>query len=223
MLHPFPPFAFPPQTHFGKVLPKNKIYQRAAPTKSVRQRFVDQIEQIVWLHKLAPETIKLPATPVVAEIQVFAVALKEVEVHDEVLRTLDRAIQSPILFELQSPLGLKIVAAYKRPGLSSTAQPVVSAYFATDWIPPDTPRRPLPMALDLEGLYAQLLAPLMPHPVWPGESLPQHVARMETIQSKERALAQLESRLRREKQFNRKVELHAQIRDQKQELEGLIR
>ena len=39
----------------------------------MKDLFVAQVEQIVWQYKLAPETINLPATPGVPEIQVFGI------------------------------------------------------------------------------------------------------------------------------------------------------
>jgi hypothetical protein len=60
--------------------------------------FVEQVEQIVWQYKLAPETINLPAKPGVPEIQVFAIQLKTPELHRDVLRCIDGAVQFPIIF-----------------------------------------------------------------------------------------------------------------------------
>lgn len=48
------------------------------------------------------------------------------------------------------------------------------------------------------------------------------VERMEIIRSRQRELEKCEARLRKEKQFNRKVAINAELRDLKQELEGLI-
>jgi Domain of unknown function (DUF4391) len=47
----------------------------------VKKLFVQQVEQIVWQFKLAPETINLPARPAVPEIQVFAIQLKTPELN----------------------------------------------------------------------------------------------------------------------------------------------
>ena len=46
---------------------------------------------------------------------------------------------------------------------------------------------------------------------------------MERICLKQRELERCEARLRKEKQFNRKVAINAELRDLKQELENLTR
>ena len=73
------------------------------------------MEKITWSYKLAPETINLPATKSVTEIQVFQIKLKEVKVSDEVLRAVDLAIPFPIIFELLSYELIQVAAAHKRP------------------------------------------------------------------------------------------------------------
>jgi hypothetical protein len=52
-------FAYPKQAEFGRPLPKNKIYERSGANTRLKDLFVEQVEQIVWRYKLAPETINL--------------------------------------------------------------------------------------------------------------------------------------------------------------------
>jgi hypothetical protein len=77
------------------------------------------------------------------------------------------------------------------------------------------------MVFDLEALYSHLLQPLMPYPARPGEDLQAQVARMERIRLKQRELERCETRLYKEKQFNRKVAINAELRALKQELQSL--
>jgi hypothetical protein len=214
-------FDYPKKAAFGRVLPKNKIYEHGSPSAAVRQLFVRQVEQIIWQYKLAPETINLKASKAVPEIQIFSITLKGDELKPEVLHCIDRAIPFPIVFELRFDGKVKPVAGYKRPNEADASKWVISEYFDCDWVPGDTPRKPLPMVFDLEALYGQLLLPLMPYPARPGEDLQVRVERMERIRLKHRELERCEARLRKEKQFNRKVAINAELRDLKQELENL--
>ena len=214
-------FDYPKNAAFGRVLPKNKIYEHGSVSSTVRQLFVRQVEQIVWQHKLAPETVNLKASKAVPEIQIFSIALKGDELKPEVLRCIDLAIPFPIIFELRFDEKVKPVAAYKRPSEADASRWVISEYFDGDWAATDTPRKPLPMVFDLEALYGHLMMPLMPYPARPGEGLQTRVERMERICLKQRELERCEVRLRKEKQFNRKVAINAELRDLKQELENL--
>ena len=78
--------SWPPQAAFGRVVPKSKIYEHAGANTRVKDLFVQQVEQITWLYKLAPGTINLPNRPGVQEIQVFGIQLKSDSLDDGVLR-----------------------------------------------------------------------------------------------------------------------------------------
>ena len=214
---------YPKQAAVGRVLPKNKIYEYSGANTRLQRLFVEQVGQIVWQYKLAPETINLPARPSVAEIQIFGIQLKSTELHEDVLRCIDGAIPFPIIFELSFDDRTQVIAAYKRPNELDTSRWVLSDYFATAWLPSDCERAAMPLALDLGGLYEQALHRLIPTPARPQESLADLVTRVELVAAKRRELEKAASRLAKEKQFNRKVGINAQLRRLKNELEELTR
>lgn len=214
-------FNFPPQAKVGRVLPKSKIYQHGRVSAALRERFVRQVEQITWQYKLAPETINLPARSGVAEIEIFDIALKTDALDEDVLRAIDRAIPLPIVFQLHHGQRTRMVAAYKRPSAAEAGKWVIDSYFAGTWQPAAAGRQPLPIALDLHSLYEQLLRSLLPQAARPGESLPEHVERLTRLRSRQNEYSKMEARLHKEKQFNRKVALNAQLRDLKAEIDQL--
>ena len=93
-------FDYPPQAQFQRTLPKSKIYEFAKPRRAIRDRFVSQVAEIIWQYKLSPETTNLAAAHGIHEIQIFQITLKTGDLHDDVLRTIDQAIPSPIIFNL---------------------------------------------------------------------------------------------------------------------------
>ena len=218
-LSPF--ISYPKQAAFGRVLPKNKVYEHSGATSAIREMFVRQVEQIVWKFKLAPETINLASKPGVPELQVFAIQLKAPALNHEVLRCIDGAVQFPIIFELTFEGKTQVVAAFKRPSESDSNRWVVSDYFSTEWMPNDGARVAMPVALDLEVLYEQLLQRLIPLPIRQNETLAELVSRVEHLRLKENEVQKIISKLAKEKQFNRKVEINAQLRAIRQELENL--
>ena len=212
---------YPKQAVFGRTLPKNKIYEHSGATTRLKDLFVEQVEQIVWQYKLAPETINLPARPGVPELQIFSIQLKTSELNLDVVRCIDGAVQFPIIFELSFDGRTKVIAAYKRPNESDASRWVMSDYFTTGWLPSDCERAAMPLALDLGGLYEQTLHRLIPTPARPRESLADLVVRVELVEAKQREVEKAASRLAKEKQFNRKVEINAHLRQLKKELEEL--
>lgn len=218
-------FDYPKSAAFGRVVPKSKIYEHAGANAALMDLFVREVDQIVWRFKLAPETINLSATGPVPETQVIGVSLKKGKLEEAVLRAIDKAIPFPLIFELTWRGKRRATAAYKRPSDADSTKWVISEYFATDWMPEDAPRTPLPVALDLGSLYEQMLTALMPTvPGAPGqndENIQARVDRMESIRAKEREVEQIKARLHREKQYNKRVAINSNLRTANQELAQL--
>lgn len=214
-------FDYPKAASFGRVLPKTKVYEHAKAGARLRQLFVDQVDQIVWQYKLAPETINLNATKSVSEIQVFLIRLREADLDEDVLRAIDKAIAFPIIFELTHAGRRKAIASYKRPSEADSTKWVVSEYFGTDWEVEDNLRQPLPSALNLGALYDKLLGALIPAASGTEKSIAKRVERMEAIRAKQREAERIKACLAREKQFNKRVAINAELRDVTRELKRL--
>ena len=215
--------SYPPQAAFGRTLPKSKLYEHSSAGARLKTLFVQHVEQIVWQFKLAPETINLPARPAVPEIQVFGIQLKNPELSFDVLRAIDQAVQFPIVFELAHAGRTQVVACHKRPNESDASQWVLSDYFASGWLAGDAQRSVMPVALHLGSLYEQLLRALMPLPARSHETLAEQIARLGAVAAKQRETAKTVARLDKERQFNRKVAINADLRRLQSELEALRR
>ena len=214
-------FVYPEKAPFNKLLPKIKIYANAKPSKKVKAMFVSQVKEIVWKYKLAQDTVNLPPRDGFREIQIFEIALKGPELGSEVLRVIDKAIPYPIFYQLRYKDRVKRVAAYKRPAADSSDKWVTADYFETDWQENSGQAKPLPITLDLKGLYEQMLLHYIEQPIRPVETLGSLVERVGSIRKIRRELKTLEARMKREKQFNRRVDLNVQLRALQEQLKKL--
>jgi len=214
-------FIYPAKAEFNRVLPKVKIYTNAKPSKSVKAKFVSQISEIVWKYKLSPETTNLATRDGFTEIQVFEITLKEPELDSDVLVAIDKAIPYPILYRLLYEGRIKRVAAYKRPAADSSGKWMTETYFETDWTDDVVPVKPLPVALDMKTLYEQMLFAYIDLAPLDGENLDVLMERVRMIRKCQRDLRVLETKMKSEKQFNRKVEFNAQVREIQERLRSL--
>lgn len=205
-------FEYPKSAYYGRSLPKSKIYEKASPSAAVKESFIRKVEKIIWAYKLAPETINLNASEAVPEIEIFHIHLKDREYKTDFLSCIDKAIPLPIIFELFFEKKFKLVAAHKRVSEADSRKRVLSGYFETDWLPVNTNRQPLPLLFNLEELYEKLISGLVAVESAPEESLESRIIRHELIQAKQKEIAKLEAKLQKEKQFNRKVAINAEIR-----------
>lgn len=118
---------------------------------------------------------------------------------------------------------------------------MVGDYFTGDWLPEAAPRVALPVALNMGALYERLLEPLVAGqtarlipgmgeapqapftPARPEDvvSLAARIAQAEAIKAQTREVERIKARLGREKQFNKRVVINAELRAAKKELERL--
>lgn len=208
-----PLYEYPSKTLLGRVVAKQRILAHVRATATLRERLRDDVAQITWHAKLAHNTLNLPGTDDVPELQVFVITLKGEDLHRDVLRAIDRAIPFPILFEIHGTRGIRVTAAYKRPSQADPSKWVLDDHYASsDWLPAESPRQPLPTAIDLKQLYQQLLRSMLPALPRQGETLPDQLERLKAVESLKKDADKLEKRLRNTKQFNRKVEINAELR-----------
>jgi len=217
-------YAYPKQAHFGKVIAKSKFYEHGSISTTIKEKFVSQIEKIIWSYKLALETINLTSTSAVPEIQIFDIKLKGKEISEDLLRSMDRAIPFPIIFQLHRGDEIKVKAAYKRPSDADKSKWVVDAYVESEWMPADTPKETLPIALDLGKLYEQIIKALIPEALptlQQSGSMKEQMEIIETIKVKERMYNKLKAKRDKEKQFNKKVKINEELHRLKEEIEAL--
>ena len=217
-------FDYPTKARFGRKIPKSKLYENASANTKLKDKFVNQIEKIVWQYKLAPNTLNLDATNKVPEIQVFDIFLKTKEVDQTLLEVIDKAIPLPIIFQIHKGNKVKIKAAYKRPSESANNKWVIESYFESEWLDKDVVKQPMPQALDLGKLYEQLLKSLMPVEVISSktsQTLDQQVDKINKINSLKKEMDKLDSKYKKEKQRNRQFEINKQIKLKQKELDNL--
>ena len=219
-------FDYPTKARFGRKIPKSKLYENASVNTKLKDKFVNQIEKIVWQYKLAPNTLNLDATNKVPEIQVFDIFLKTKEVDQALLEVIDKAIPLPIIFQIHKGNKVKIKAAYKRPSESANNKWVIESYFESEWLDKYSTKQPMPQALDLGKLYEQILKSLMPVEVTNSkttQTIDEQVGIINQINSLQKELDKLNSKYKKEKQRNRQFEINKQIKLKQKELNHLTK
>ena len=216
-------YNFPTSAYFGKSIPKSKFYEHISIDGRLKRKFIEQIDKIVWSYKLATETINIPSSDEILEIEVFDVYLKGDTIDEEILKVIDRAIPKPILFYIHNTKGyIKLKTAYKHPTKTKNSKWVVENYFESDWIDKDTSLEPMPMALNLQKLYTSIIDSLIPKDISIDKGdLSQKIERLKLIKSKEQEYKRLKAKRDRQKQFNKKVEINEKLHKLKQEIEEL--
>ena len=217
-------YKFPQQAKVDRLIPKNKFYEQGKANTKIEQLFVDQVENIRWAYKLASSTIHLQDQEDLKEIQIFRVKSRVEDLDVSILSFIDKLILTPIIFEVVYQDKVKVVATYKRLNQSNKTKAVIGQYYASEWLE-DHDRVELPIYLKLADLYEHFIAQILPIALSKDQendnesvSIELQLQKSQQLESLQKQLNQLQSKLRNERQFNRKVELNKKVSELESQL-----
>ena len=215
-------FQLPSSTLVNRKIPKNKFYEKLQANHHLKELFTEQVESIIWKHKLSKDTIRLEPKEDIEEIQIFEVHLKERTYSLDLLRSIDKAIPYPILHILMYEDQAKLAIAYKERNQTDDNRSVVRSYHETDWQPVESIELNILQGLDLKTVYENIIRQLLPIKMKPEMELSAVLERQAQIDKLTQECERLESKLRAEKQFNKKVELNMELQRKRKELNQLL-
>ena len=213
---------FPVSTEFNKRIPKQKFYDNLDVSPTLRRVFVDQIRLVYWRNKLAASTLNIAAGEVVSEVEVFEVRLNEPKLDEAVLKQIDKEIPYHILFILTCDGKAQAWIGYKEAAASGSNAFKVNRYYHTDWMPEDELQLRID-GLNMDTVYESLVRQIAGDKLQAdsGESLKESVERDEKKKQLEKQIAVLESKMRKEKQLNRRMEMNAELKRLRKEIDFL--
>lgn len=212
----------PKITEFNKRIPKQKFYDNLTVTPALKKVFIDQIKTIYWCNKIAASTTNLAPGTAVTELEVFEVKLNSQILDDSFLRQIDKEIPYHILFILEYEGKYKAIIGYKEESGGNTAFKV-NRYYSTEWMDEDA----LPLKLEglsVDSVYENFVRQIAGDALaasTSGETLKEAVDRDEKRQALQTQIAKLQKKIKSEKQLNKQMELNAQLKKLKKELEVL--
>lgn len=212
----------PERTLYNRRIPKNKFYSNMKADSKIESLFVNEVDHIVWKHKLSEETTNLDSTKEVQEIQVFEIYLRGKHLSKEVLENIDKVIPYPILYILRYEEKIKLTIAYKERNKTDENRMVINSYYETNWVKEDELDIQLLSGLTLKDVYENILRQLIPIESSINQNIEDVIELNKSIENLKREIESLEKKVIREKQFNKKVEINRELRMKTKELNSLI-
>lgn len=201
----------PRDAFVNKFIPKNKFYEKAALNSRLQKEFVDKVQKITWKYKLAESTVGITKTDKVTEIQIFEIELKELVIPRNVLKVIDKAIPYQILYRFI----YKDNEAY---GITLKENNNAENYYFSDW---NEGKSFDFTGIDLEKVYQKLVRSFIRTEVQKKSSFNDLIDTDNRIKALENEIGVLGSKISKEKQFNRKVELNKVLLERKKDLKKL--
>jgi len=199
---------YPETTLFGKTVPKKYFYDQLEVSAKMKQRFVNDIEEIVWLYKLAPTTLNVQKGEQVGEIEIMLCPLKDVDCPVDVFKFISQKIPHHIVFILQYGNSYRLLIQY---GQDS---------FVSSWCKQEK------LSLKIEGqtldrIYDGFVGQLTGIGSRDSESLQEIIRLKKEIKKLSDKIDTMQRQIRREPQLNRQMAMNGEARALKQQLQAL--
>lgn len=203
----------PSSTFVGKVVPKEKFYSKCAVNTATKNLFVKYVEQIVWQNKLTAQTMAAEKGLLVNEIDVFEVKMKSFDCPRKLFEFIDQNLHHHNVFVLTYDDKAKLFVNFKEKEKDET----FLESFETPWKPADEPVFNL-FGSNMDEIYESIVRSAAPDNVIASEakqsktSLKDDILQNKQDQKIRAQIEKLEKKLANEKQFNRQLEIRAEIK-----------
>ena len=209
---------FSEKTQLNRIMPKAKFMKLAGLSSAVRNEFQNNVDRLILANILRQETTNISKGKIVEEIDVFELNLKSKDFSVNLIKEIDSAIPKHILYVFKFNEQVKLAISYKEKLASSDRYKIVKVY-QTDWQKEEDIELKLD-GLDLDSVFNSFIKQIANGEVETDEvvdikqAVEKHIDR-EKLQKK---ISQLESKIRKEPQFNKQLELKKELDELKEEL-----
>ena len=214
-------FHLPASTIVGKKIPLTTFYQNLPVSGREKQVCIDEVEEIIWLHTLSPETIAISPGELVKELEIFEISLHQKRISTTILDLIEKVIPNHILYLLSWKNEAQVVIGYKENTSPAGDQDNVSRYYFSDWVPRDV-IDPDFSGQSLDTVYDSLVRQFLPDQQHQVKNLEEKSLLQREIDKQLQICEILEKKLKNERQFKIQVPLNRQLRKERQKLEALL-
>ena len=211
---------FPLSTIVDKNVPKNAFFGRASvEQKSTLKDFLTrEFESIVWLYKLAPATLNVEDGEYVHEIDVFYCRMKEVKYSIKPFSVMDELLPRHTVFIIEYGGKFDLLMHHKEMSVVHGEQKWkcgVGELKRNIRIDADTLNV---QGQSMDAVYNGLLSKISGLSASTREEYKEQVDLRKQIEFLWKQVAVLQKKIKAEKQFNRQMELSAEMRKLKKEI-----
>lgn len=221
----------------GSTIYKKLFYENADLSTSDKLLFTDTINKVTWLYCLKPETINIaPYKDEVRdypEIEVIEVLVNKDYKLKRVAEIITRTIPYPMLLIFKLEDKRQFYAAHQRTSQSDSCKNTIEEVLSTDWLESESS---LFVKLDIKqmrfanffALYSDIVDAISIFNLSTIMPTEEHITGVEArelsnqIEEVAQKIASLRSRLKKEVQFNRKMELNIEIKRLEQNQNRLL-
>ncbi len=211
---------FPTSTRLKIVIPKTAFYKHLDVNTKIKQDFVEGVDKITWIYKLAPSVLNVNEGKEVSEIAIFQVQLKSKKYPNNLFLFIDKYLPRHTVFLLQYQEEYRLLLNYKEWQNRERNTYIILQSFVSAWMTRENLRLPL-QGQTMDIIYENFAGTISGYGTSTREDTKQIIALEHQIQQKVRQAEALQKRVRLEPQVNRQIAENTEARSLKQEIKVL--
>ena len=201
-------YGLPQRTEINKPLHKTKVFEKFDLTASQRDSFDADISRMFITHVVAESTIPtIKAGNEIADFYIIEVSLKRREYAPKNIELLAKFIPRKILFVLHFEEKAQFAIHHTK-------------LICSEWQQRDTLNVPL-AGLDLDVVWENIVATIGSITVQEGNTLTAQIKSDEQKTKLQKQIQLLQQKLNKEKQYNKQIEINAEIKRLKKQLNDI--
>jgi len=195
---------FPKTTEVNKIIPKEKFYKNLTLNSGLKDKFVSDVKKIIWLNKLAPNTINIEKGEDITEILVLSLELKKTDFDYKIVESIARQNSHKILFVLRFEDTAQLAVFYNK-------------LYKSEWQMLDDLKLST-KGLTLDKVWQEYIAQIADVEVSEDESLDENLEKQDEIAKLTKEIEKLEKKARAEIQPKKKFEMVQEVNKLQKEL-----
>ena len=214
---------FPKNTTIGKKIPKKRFYDNIDLKPTIKKKFTNQIESLVFANKFSKATLNIPKTKDVEEVFVFDITLKDnnyLDKIEDVLSIIDKSVPYPILYQFKIGRNLVYKIAYKKRNLNDPNKSIIDVYLTRKILASNIKTfsdefDKIFSALNMKVLYGKLIELFITKKK---ETVEESVEEEKNLIYTQKEIDKLQKIMIKEKQADRQYELYDKIKNLKKDI-----
>lgn len=195
----------PKECIVDKFIPKKIFYEKVSLSSNLKQEFVDKIDKMYWKYKISEDTLNISKTENVEEIEIFELTLKEKVNCQNIIKVITKNIPYIILFEICYNDEVQYAIKHNDDIYFTNWNEKINFNFN---------------GIDLNIVYENIIRSVT-NILEQNNNVDEELEKCKKLNELQQEIAMLESKMKAEKQFNKKVELNKNILKLKKQKEEL--
>lgn len=217
------PLGFPTTTIVDKKVPKKAFYEHAKPQHSnaLKDFLTSTFESITWLYKLHSSTIKVADGKQVHEIDVFICQLKKADYDKKMLSEMDALVPRQTIYLFEHHGVFELLAQYK--AVNEQGDIVIPHRKWEHIKPVDLSTAPLSLEIcyNMDALYAHFIGRISQLGTTTEADYREANELRQQCEDLQRQCDALHNKKKKERQYNRRLEISRQLKPLQEQLHKL--